>query len=153
MSFLKKNADAYERHRFLKNIYFQVYSQNDDTFVKLFFNKSFHTIYIDILPTPNSSQVLATSLPTQLHVLSLFLKKKRQIKINTTKTYQNKIKQKAHTKQWSLFCVGQLLLGMGLPRSVVPIPSVTPLEKSGPPFPSRHQPQVSSQTITAESCQ
>lgn len=80
--------------------------------------------------SPNFSQVLSTSLLTQLHVLSpapsLSLPQKEKTnKKAISKKYQNE--KKATKNTWSSLCVGQLL-GMGSAWNVVDVSRHKPLE-------------------------
>lgn len=47
----------------------------------------------------------------------------------------NKTKQNTHIKPWSLFCIGQLLLGRDLPQSLPDMHSDTSWEQTDFPLP------------------
>lgn len=99
-------------------------------------------MYLDrVFPLLNSSQILNTSLPTQLLVFSLnnktnkMKRKVNKVAYKTLKKECDPPKKKPTKELWNLLCVGQLLLGMGPPSECCwYTQSVTPLEKTGFPF-------------------
>lgn len=128
-----------------------------------------HVIDFDLIfPSPNSSQILLSSLATQhyIYTLSLFLKKstKRKIKTNKKlvwqkKTKTNKTQNKPTNKQTKSnkmpkqkkspphtklvnFVLAIYSWDWGVPCGVVNIHSVTLLEQTDFHFPCRYQLQI-----------
>lgn len=118
----------------------------------MYFDHAFPSLYFP--------HMLLTSLPTQVHICSFSRvkiqtqkyppppKKRNMMKNAMMKLKHPGSKDKQSSKQinklWHPFCVGQLLLSMGLSLTCSYIPRETPLEKADFPLVSEHQLEIAS---------